>query len=199
MQSSGVEHVAILCGTPTAETILASGQVRPHSTGRTYGCKRSDPNNARVDLATRGLSTYGLLRSARNDEFSRSRGAIFVRARVSRPTMLLRLPRLRYFLGFPVPDPGRHKGEAERRETRRHNPRLAGTGRALAERARLSASPPRLLPGRQLVPKALHQAMLRETLRSVRSYGPPTGARIVRVSTGVTRAGKPNETTVPVQ
>ena len=54
--------------------------------------------------------------------------------------MLLRLPRLRYFLGFPVPTQAANKGEAERRETRRHNPRLAGTGRllrsALASRRR---------------------------------------------------------------
>ena len=188
MQSSGVEHVAILCGTPTAETILASGQVRPHSTGRTYGCKRSDPNNARVDLATRGLSTYGLLRSARNDEFSRSRGAIFVRARVSCPTMLLTASPLALFPGFSLcPTQAAKKGEAERRETRRHNPRLAGTGRALRARSPLGV-PLRLSPEGQLVPKALHQAMLRETVRSARSYGPPIGARIVRTSTGVTRA-----------
>src|SRR5208283_5153867 len=59
--------VASLCGTPIAETILASGHERPHSTGRPYGCKRSDPNLP-VDLASRGPSTYGLLHFARNDE-----------------------------------------------------------------------------------------------------------------------------------
>src|SRR6266852_4664762 len=40
--------VAQLCGTSAAETILASGHLTPHSTGRTYGCKRSDPNSASV-------------------------------------------------------------------------------------------------------------------------------------------------------
>ncbi len=38
--------------------------------------------------------------------------------------------------------------------------------------------PPRLSPGRQLVPKALHQAMLRETVRGVQSCtAAPTGGR----------------------
>ena len=80
--------------------------------------------------------------------------------------------------GFPAcaiswvslcPTQAANKGEAERRETRRHHPRLAGTGRPLRGRSPLGV-PLRLLPGRQLVPKALHQAMLRETVRSVRSY-----------------------------
>jgi hypothetical protein len=57
--------------------------------------------------------------------------------------------------------------------------------------------PPRFSPGRQLVPKAQRQAMLSETVRSARSYGPPTGAKIVRVSTGVTRAGRPNKSLSP--
>ena len=107
--------------------------------------------------------------------------------------------------GFPAcaiswvslcPTQAANKGEAERPETRRHNPRLAGTGRPLRGRSPLGV-PLRLLPGGQLVPKALHQAMLRETVRSARSYGPPTGARIVRISTGVTRAGKTIETSCP--
>jgi hypothetical protein len=68
-----------------------------------------------------------------------------------------------------------------------HSPPLARGGK------REGSSPvgvlPRFSPGRQLVPKAQRQAMLSGTVRSARSYGPPTGARIERVSTGVTRAG----------
>ena len=103
------------------------------------------------------------------DIASRSRGAIFVRARVFASHHVAN--------GFPAcaiswvslcPTQAANKGEAERRETRRHNPRLAGTGRPLRGRSPLGV-PLRLLPGGQLVPKALHQAMLRETVRSVRS------------------------------
>ena len=48
------------------------------------GAKRRSNPAGLVAIASRS----GLLRSARNDEFSRSRGAIFVRARVFCPTML---------------------------------------------------------------------------------------------------------------
>ncbi len=113
---------------------------------------------------------------ARNDAFSRSRGAIFVRAPSFRPTMLL--------TASPAPCPGFHfvqsglpKGEAERRETRNQHPRRAARGAPCGVRSPLGV-PPRLLPGRQLVPKALHQAMLRKTVRGVRSCtAAPTGER----------------------
>src|SRR5271156_5145788 len=61
--------IAALFGTPAAETILASGHVRPHPTGRTYGRKRSDPKKLPAHLARKGPSTYGLLRrcAPRND------------------------------------------------------------------------------------------------------------------------------------
>src|SRR5690625_2798514 len=58
-RSNGTKQVASMFGTPAAETILASGHVRPHPTGRTYGCKRTDPKNAARNLAGRGPSTYG--------------------------------------------------------------------------------------------------------------------------------------------
>ena len=121
---------------------------------------------------------------------SRSRGAIFVRARAVCPTMLLTASPLALCPGFPCARPRpqtKGKRNAERRVVTTRA--LRARGAPLRRRSPLGV-PPRLLPGRQLVPKALHQAMLRETVRSARSYGPPTGARIVRISTGVTRAGK---------
>ena len=140
-------------------------------------------------------SRSGLLRSARNDEFSRSRGAFFVRARVLCPTMLLTASPLALFPGFSLcPTQAAHKGEAERRETRRHNPRLAGTGRPLRGRSPLGV-PLRLSPEGQLVPKALHQAMLRGTVRSARSCmdRPNRGRRTVRMLHGCYPRRKTND------
>src|SRR6267154_2663045 len=51
-------NTAAMSGARVAETISASGHGRPHPTGRTYGCKRSDQNRA-PHLASRGPSTYG--------------------------------------------------------------------------------------------------------------------------------------------
>jgi hypothetical protein len=48
--------------------------------------------------------------------------------------------------------------------------------------------PLRLSPRGLSSPKAQRQAMLSGTVRSTRSYGPPTGAKTVCFSTGVTRA-----------
>jgi len=45
-------------GPRMADTILASGRVRPHPKGRTYDRKRSDPN-PHQDPCKRGSSTYG--------------------------------------------------------------------------------------------------------------------------------------------
>ncbi len=86
--------------------------------------------------------------------------------------------------GFPCAIPrislcssGHQKGKrnAERRVT---NTRAAQRGaRSCGARSPLGV-PPRLSPGRQLVPKALHQAMLRETVRGVQSCtAAPTGER----------------------
>src|ERR1700710_2830837 len=52
-----LSEVALLFGTPVAETILASVHVRAQPTGRTYGRKRSDQSTAK-HLARRGPSTY---------------------------------------------------------------------------------------------------------------------------------------------
>src|ERR1700730_12800970 len=49
---------AAMSGARVAETISASGHGRPHPTGRTYGCKRSDQNPP-PDRASSGPSTYG--------------------------------------------------------------------------------------------------------------------------------------------
>src|SRR4030095_16961810 len=61
--------VAWLFGARVAETILASDPSRPHQTGRTYGCKRSD--QTRKTLAARGASTYGSRRTpdVRRDDY----------------------------------------------------------------------------------------------------------------------------------
>ena len=96
-----------------------------------------------------------------------------------------------------MPDPGRKQRGSGTPRDASSQPAPCGHGaRSCGARSPLGV-PLRLLPEGQLVPKALHQAMLRETVRSARSYGSPTGARIVRCSTGVTRAGKPNETSCP--
>jgi hypothetical protein len=50
---------APLFGTRVAEPILASGHARPHPTGRTYGCKRSNAST-RHRSCKRGPSTYGI-------------------------------------------------------------------------------------------------------------------------------------------
>ena len=95
-----------------------------------------------------------------------------------------------------MPDPGRKQRGSGTPRDASSKPALAARGALCGARSPLGV-PPRLWPEGQLVPKALHQAMLRGTVRSARSYGPPTGARIVRTSTGVTRAGKTNETNYP--
>ena len=80
--------------------------------------------------------------------------------------------------GFRCAQP-RHqtKGEAERRETRRQTRAAQTRGAPCGVRSPLGV-PLRLSPGRQLVPKALHQAMLRETVRGVQSCtAAPTGER----------------------
>ena len=81
------------------------------------------------------------------------------------------------------PGPHRKRGSGTPRDAS-SQPAPCGHGaRSCGARSPLGV-PLRLLPEGQLVPKALHQAMLRETVRSVRSYGPPTGARIVRMLHG---------------
>src|SRR2546429_8247423 len=54
--------VAGVFGTRVAENHLGQRSKRPASTGRTYGCKRSD-QTLKKTLAARGPSTYGSPRS----------------------------------------------------------------------------------------------------------------------------------------
>ena len=98
--------------------------------------------------------------------------------------MLLTASPLAPFPGFSLcPPRPQTKGEAERRETRRLTralrargcphpdpPPLAGEG--WEGRSPLGV-PLRLWPGRQLVPKALHQAMLREQSGAFSPVGRP--------------------------
>src|SRR5690625_3938067 len=70
-QSNGTKQVARMFGTPAAETILASGHVRPHPTGRTYGCKRTDPKKTPLAILQAGgrphMDCHVGLRPPRND------------------------------------------------------------------------------------------------------------------------------------
>ena len=97
--------------------------------------------------------------------------------RVIRPTMSLTASPARP-PGFLFAQSGLPKGEAERRETHCLDPRRAArgcphpdpppqAGEGMGGGSSPLGVPLRLSPGRQLVPKALHQAMLRETVRGV--------------------------------
>ena len=78
---------------------------------------------------------------------------------------------------FIVPDPGRKQWGSGTPRDASSKPALAARGALCGARSPLGV-PPRLLPEGQLVPKALHQAMLRGTVRSARSYtAAPTGGR----------------------
>ncbi len=91
------------------------------------------------------------------------------------------------FRCFPCTVSKKGKRNAERRVVK---PALAARGALCGARSPLGV-PLRLLPGRQLVPRALHQAMLRGSSpgRSVLYGRPNRGAETLRCSTGVTRAG----------
>ncbi len=121
--------------------------------------------------------------------------------------------------GFASLNPGykifqtrfRQSKEAERRQTRRQKLHLPAqrcphpdppphAGEGMGGGSSPVGVPLRLLPGRQLVPKAQRQAMLRGSSpeRSVLYGRLNREAETLRFSTGVTRAGKTNEP-VPVQ
>src|SRR6185437_3985938 len=114
---------------------------------------------------------------------------------------------LALFPGFSLcPPRPQTKGEAERRETRRLTralrargcphpdpPPLAGEGQGGGSSP--LGVPLRLWPGRQLVPKARHQAMLPRSSpeRSILYGRLNREAETLRFSTGITRAGKTND------
>ena len=77
----------------------------------------------------------------------------------------------------------RQSKEAERRQTRVSPASPCGEARTLARARSPVGVPLRLLPGRQLVPKAQRQAMFPGTVRRVRSLtAAPTGGRRPRAS-----------------
>ena len=81
------------------------------------------------------------------------------------------------------------KKEMERRQTLYPTSRAAGHGRASQQGcARLSASHRGSCQRDSWSPRLCTRPRFPGSVRSARSYGPPTGAKIVRVSTGVTRA-----------
>src|SRR6185437_3552055 len=138
---------------------------------------------------------------------SRSHGAIFVRARVFHPTIFSNAFPSAPFLGFSLcPPRPQTKGEAERRETRSLTRALRARGCPHPDPPPLAGEgygggssplgvPLRLWPGRQLVPKARHQAMLPRSSpeRSILYGRLNREAETLRFSTGITRAGKTND------
>ena len=109
------------------------------------------------------------------------------------PPFFLTLP-LALFPGFSLcPPRPQTKGEAERRETRKLTRALRARGALCGARSPLGV-PLRLWPGRQLVPKARHQAMLPRSSpeRSVLYGRLNREAETLRFAMGVTRAGKTN-------
>ena len=123
------------------------------------------------------------------DKFSRSRGAIFVRARVLCPTMLLTASPLALFPGFPCAHPGRkQRGSGTPRDASSqpapcgHGAPLAGalaSRRPTAALARETAGPQGSAPG---------HASGDSPERSILYGRPNRGAETLRCSTGVTRA-----------
>ncbi len=69
-------------------------------------------------------------------------------------------------------------------------PHLADAARALQSAHACRRSTAALAKGTFVAQGSASGQCFPGTVRSTRSYGPPTGAKIARVSTGVTRAGK---------
>ncbi len=114
------------------------------------------------------------------------------RARVFHPTMFSNAFPLAPFL--PCAHPGRKQKGKRNAERRVVKPALAARGALCGARSPLGV-PLRLWPGRQLVPKARHQAMLPRSSpeRSILYGRLNREAETLRLSTGITRAGKTND------
>ncbi len=135
----------------------------------------------------------------RKDKRSHSHGAIFCAREFFIPPCSLTPSPLRHSWVFPCAHPGRKQKGKRNAERRVVKPALAARGALCGARSPLGV-PLRLWPGRQLVPKARHQAMLPRSSpeRSILYGRPNRGGGDLALLHGRYPRRK-NELTVPVQ